>query len=212
MQRQKLFCALMLATLFALALLSAPTNARQQQQYSSEAALKVDSWQEVAPEGEEFSIRMPASPTITTRVVRQGRGKQNLVEREYVVMGPMAGHSGHEVRYFVTSLPMPVPLKNGAITQEEFDKMMYNLQQSFEKSLLTMRQAMVLATPREVFSGAHNGREYAIELTYGMPEGRVRFFSTAKHIYMVGYVNFSYYGFSYLESLQLKNDSPLTIQ
>ncbi|HEY0385671.1 MAG TPA: hypothetical protein VGC64_06645, partial [Pyrinomonadaceae bacterium] len=71
---------------------------------------------------------------------------------------------------------------------------------------------MVLATPREVFNGLHTGREYAIELDYGAPKGRVRFFATARHIYLVGYIEFSYYGISFLDSFKLKNDNRLVIQ
>jgi hypothetical protein len=90
---------------------------------------------------------------------------------------------------------------------------MYEAQQQFEKGLQKFYWDIGLDAPREVLSGLHTGREYAIRVgsASSLPKGRVRFFATATHLYIVGYIGDSLYGSAFLDSLELKNDNRLVI-
>ena len=202
--------ALTTAAFLALTLLAAPARA----QVCLGSSDSVNGWIKYAPKGEEFSIRMPSTPTYTTRTIRTGKGQPPMVARDYVVMGPVASRGfGPEnpVRYGVTSMELPAQA-GGGIKREEFDKLMYTLQESFEKGLQKNAPNLYLGSPREVISGVHKGREYGIEGGLATYDGHVRFFVTAKHIYIVAYVNFSYYGTCFLDSFELSNDNPLVIR
>jgi hypothetical protein len=207
--------ALATAALLALTLLTTTAGA---QRYGSEAASRVDGWMKFEPKGELFSIRMPTPPKLTVRKgrVTKGRAVFQITAREYAAQGPKSfGGRNGEVYYFVSSVELPgaTPKGDGVVVKrEEFDKIMYMAQQEFEQGLREHVADASLDSPREVFSGLHKGREYAIRLGPGAARGQVRFFPTATHAYIVAYVGFSYYGVSFLDSLELKNDNRLIIK
>lgn len=207
--------ALAAAALLALTLLTTSASA---QVYGSEDAGSVDGWMMFEPKGEAFSIRMPTPPKLTLRKgrVNKGRAAVTLTAREYMAQGPKSfGGRNGEVFYVVSSVELPGSSARGdgvVVKREEFDKVMYTAQQEFERGLREHVADGFLDSPREVFSGLHKGREYAIRVGPGAAIGRVRFFATATHAYVAAYVGFTYFGTSFLDSLQLKNDNRLIIK
>lgn len=198
------------AAFLALTLLAAPARAQE----CAGAASNIEGWSRYAPKGEEFSILLPAPPTVNTRTIRAGKGKPATVARDYFVMGPAANRGfgpGNDVRYGVTSMELPAQA-GGGLKREEFDKLLYTLQQSFEQGLQKNAPNLYLGSPRAIISGAHTGREYGVEGGLATYDGHVRFFVTAKHVYIVAYLNFSYHGTCFLDSFELRNDNPLVIK
>lgn len=211
MHRIRLVRALAAAAFISLAL--APCAAPAQE-YGSRNG-RVDHWVRFAPEGEDFSIRMPSPPKVKTRAINPGKGKPQLTARDYVSLAPGSSRRPNgEVRYLVTSVKLPgaAPKDGGSvIKRDEFDKLMHSLQQSFEQELQQISPNIALGSPREVVSGIHMGDEYAIEVG-GVKEGQVRFFATATHVYLVAYVPYSFLGTSYLDSFELKADDRLVVR
>lgn len=197
------------SALFAALFLLLPCHARAQSYYGSESACAVSHWPEFAPEGEEFSIRMPTRPETAVRRIAAGRGRPAMIAKTFAAMGPNTSseYGDQSVRYFVTAMKLPATAgpRVAVASREEVHKLMSTLAQRFDAELPV---GIELAEPRDALVGGLLGREYVVRRDEDSTNvGRIRFFATQRAVYLVGYVSFSYCGIDFLDSFKLKDAS-----
>lgn len=174
---------LVIGLLFAATPVSAQIINTDQERVS---LVKDKGWIEFSDPAHNFQVLLPTPPEAQESKVPASK-TVTLAQSTYRALD----RSGTAI-YAIITLRLPVAsTAQGAgrvvIKRNDYDKLMFVLKEKFLAGLRSGSNTCNLDDAREVLSGVHRGREYAIK-GEGCITGKVRLYATPRQMFMVGVI------------------------